>query len=221
MHSTIGVCVMYAYAAWHQMVPICMERWCTEANEATQTHCYNPVVPAYPVWAYYAHGPQRRCQEDPVSLPSGRLEKTTRLSPETAPPYAPQSSRFGSEPPSVEDDVDVWCYTILEVHAGNVDDMEKCCVGNIRVFNFVLIHLHCYCISAAGDSTWVISAEDRAKHNAQFEQLKPVDGFVTGIFTLLFGISSPAAHRIKLHASLCTPVTRYISQTNRWLFIQR
>jgi len=26
---------------------------------------------------------------------------------ETSPPYAPRSSRFGSEPPSVEDDVDV------------------------------------------------------------------------------------------------------------------
>ena len=54
----------------------------------------------------------------------GRLEKTTRSSPhhvaqhrptgsETTPPYAPQSSRFGSEPPSVEDDVDVWRYVIV------------------------------------------------------------------------------------------------------------
>ena len=104
-----------------------------EANEATQTHCYNPVVPAYPIWAYYVHGRQRRCQEEPVSLPSGRLEKKTRSSPhhvaqhrptgsETTPPYAPRSSRFGSEPPSVEDDVDVWCYAILELHARNDDD---------------------------------------------------------------------------------------------------
>jgi len=38
------------------MVPICTEWWCTEANEATQTHCYNPVAPAYHIWAYYAHG---------------------------------------------------------------------------------------------------------------------------------------------------------------------
>ena len=78
-------------------------------------------------------GRQRRCQEDPVSLPSGRLEKTTRSSPhhvaqhcptgsETTPPYAPRSSRFGSEPPSVEDDVDVWRYAILELHARNDDD---------------------------------------------------------------------------------------------------
>jgi len=94
MHSTSGV----EYAAWHQMVPIC-----TEA---------------------YAHGRQRRCQEDPVSLPSGRLEKTTRSSQhhvaqhrptgsETSPSYAPRSSRFGPEPPSVEDDVDVWRYAIV------------------------------------------------------------------------------------------------------------
>ena len=116
--------LLYIHAAWHQMVPICTEWWCTEANEATQTHCYNPVIPAYPIWAYYAHGRQCRCQEDPVSLPSGRLEKTTRLSPhhvaqhhptgsETTPPYAPQSSRFGSEPPSVEDDVNVWRYAVV------------------------------------------------------------------------------------------------------------
>ena len=56
------------------------------------------------------------------SFKVGRLEKTTRSSPhhvaqhrptgsETTPPYAPRSSRFGSEPPSVEDDVDVWRYT--------------------------------------------------------------------------------------------------------------
>ena len=84
-----------------------------------QTHCYNPVVPAYLVWAYYVHGRQHRCQEDPVSLPSGRLEKTTRSSPhhvaqhrptgsETTPSCTPGSSRFGLEPLSVEDDVDVW-----------------------------------------------------------------------------------------------------------------
>jgi len=91
----------------------------TNQLKATQTHCYNPVAPAYPIWAYYVYGRQRRCQADPVSLPSGRLEKTTRSSPhhvaqhcptgsETTSPYAPRSSRFGSEPPSMEDDVDVW-----------------------------------------------------------------------------------------------------------------
>ena len=53
----------------------------------------------------------------PVSPPSSRLEKTTKSSmhhvaqhrptgSETTPRYAPWSSRFGSELPSVEDDVD-------------------------------------------------------------------------------------------------------------------
>jgi len=41
---------------------------------------------------------------------------------ETAPPYAPRSSRFSSEPPSVEDDVNVRRYAILELHARNDDD---------------------------------------------------------------------------------------------------
>ena len=54
----------------------------------------------------------------------GGLEKTTRSSPhhvaqhrptgsETTPPYAPRSSRFGSEPLSVEDGVDVWRYAVV------------------------------------------------------------------------------------------------------------
>ena len=119
MHSTSGVYVCCLASNGTNL-------YGTEANEATQTHCYNPVAPAYPIWAYYVHGRQRRCQEDPVSLPSGRLKKTTRSSlhhvaqrrptgSETTPPYAPRSSRFGSEPPSVEDDVDIWHYAILRV----------------------------------------------------------------------------------------------------------
>ena len=43
---------------------------------------------------------------------------------ETRPPYAPRSSRFGSEPPSVEDDVDVWRYATLELNARNDDEEE-------------------------------------------------------------------------------------------------
>ena len=108
----------------HQMVPVCSERWCMEANQATQTHCNNPVAPMYPVWAYYVHGRQLRCQEDLVSRPSGGVEKTPRSSSyhmaqhrptgsEATPPYTPRSSRFGSEPPSVEDDVDVWRYALV------------------------------------------------------------------------------------------------------------
>jgi len=33
-----------------------------------------------------------------------------------------RSSRLGSDSPSVEDEVDVWCYAILELHARNDDD---------------------------------------------------------------------------------------------------
>jgi len=143
--------VVSAYAAWHQMVQICLEQWCTEANEATQTHCYNPVAPAYPVRAYYVHGRQRRCQEEPVSLPSGRLEKTTRSSPHhvaqncptgsETPPCAPRSSKFGSEQPSVEDDINVWRYTILDLHARNDDDDDipiKFYTGNRQRDNYRL-----------------------------------------------------------------------------------
>jgi len=49
---------------------------------------------------------------------------------ETTPPYASRSSRFGLEPPSVEDDVDVWCYAILELHARNDDDDDIKCELN-------------------------------------------------------------------------------------------
>ena len=34
-------------------------------------------------------------------------------------PYVRRSSRFGSEPPSVEDDVNVWRYAIPQLHARN------------------------------------------------------------------------------------------------------
>ena len=92
-----------------------------------------PVAPAYLIWAYYAHGRQRRCEEDPVGLRSGRLEKTTGSSPhhmaqhhptrsETSSSYAPRSCRFGSEPPSVEDDVDVWRYAIVSCMPETTND---------------------------------------------------------------------------------------------------
>jgi len=77
MHSTSGVCV--CCLASNGSLPICTEWWCTEANAATQTHCYNPVAPA--CLGILWNKRQRRCQEDHVSLPFGRLEKTTRSSP--------------------------------------------------------------------------------------------------------------------------------------------
>ena len=55
---------------------------------------------------------------------------------ETPPPYTPQNSRCGSEPPSVEDAVDVWCYAILELHAGNDDDDDSnsFCIVSVRTW---------------------------------------------------------------------------------------
>jgi len=114
------------------MVPICSERWCTEANEATQTHCYNPVVHLLCLGILCAWT-TTQMPENPVSPPFSGLEKTTRVSPhyvsqyrptgsETTPPYAPQNSRFGSELRSVEDAIDVRRYAILELHARDDDD---------------------------------------------------------------------------------------------------
>jgi len=44
---------------------------------------------------------------------------------ETTPPYAPRSSRYGSEPPSVEDDIDIWRYAIVSC----MPEMTKTMVG--------------------------------------------------------------------------------------------
>ena len=54
-------------------------------------------------------------QRKPHSLPrkSIILHRKQGLRVCTSPSYAPRSSRFGSEPPSVEDDVDVWRYAIV------------------------------------------------------------------------------------------------------------
>jgi len=56
---------------------------------------------------------------------------------ETTPPYAPRSSRFGSEPPSVEDDVDVWRYAMSELHARNDDDSKVWALLNSDVDQLV------------------------------------------------------------------------------------
>ena len=102
---------------------------------------------------------QRRCQADPVSLPSGRLEKTTRSSPhhvaqhrptgsETTPPYAARSSRFGSEPPSVEDDVDVWRYAIRSCMPETMTTTyiwcTKCCPSWMFFYRIVSVIMACH-----------------------------------------------------------------------------
>jgi len=68
-----------------------------------------------------------KCQDVPNGSPSRELEETTRLSPyhvaehhptrpESLQTYTERSGRSGWEPPSVEADVYVWCYTFLVVH---------------------------------------------------------------------------------------------------------
>jgi len=42
--------------------------------------------------------------------------------PESLKPHTERSSRSGSEPPSVEDDVYVWRYALLVVHARKEED---------------------------------------------------------------------------------------------------
>jgi len=92
---------------------------------------------------------------------------------ETAPPYALQNSRFGSETPSVEDDVDVWRYAILELHARNDDD-EFSLVFLITLRcreNSCLIHVLGGCqVSANSDSSLQITAQflgcDKTELNA-------------------------------------------------------
>ena len=59
--------------------------------------------------------PLWRTGEDTQVVPASRGSplSTVPTGSETTPPYAPRSSGFGSEPPSVEGDVDVWRYAIV------------------------------------------------------------------------------------------------------------
>jgi len=71
---------------------------------------------------------------------------------ETTPPYAPRSSRFGSELPSVEDDVNIWRYAILQLHAKNNDNdytittsvMTAASTATLHVKYTVLYHIISY-----------------------------------------------------------------------------
>ena len=57
---------------------------------------------------------------------------------ETPAPYTPRSSRFGSEPLFVEDDVDVWRYAIVvELHARNDDDDDCVVVATYSILVYV------------------------------------------------------------------------------------
>ena len=122
-----GLCILHHARLWRQLLQHQNAQW-LHNDYSVIYFSYTPqnllLLCAWTATTtHYAHGRQRRCQEDPVGLPFGRLEKTTGSSlhhmaqhhptgSETLPSYAPRSSRFGSEPPSVEDDVDVWRYAI-------------------------------------------------------------------------------------------------------------
>lgn len=55
-------------------------------------------------------------------------------------------------------------------------EMLRCCMTTSSItYSFSLL----ICETVISDA-WRISGEDRAKHDAQFFQLKPVNGFVTG-----------------------------------------
>ena len=59
---------------------------------------------------------------------------------ETSPSYAPRSSRFGSEPPSVKDDVDVWRYAIVSCMPETTTTCalwDRLCPKKIFNLNFV------------------------------------------------------------------------------------
>jgi len=94
--------VVSAYAAWHQVVKWHQYVRNDDVQRLTKQSKLTAVI--------------QLCQ---LTL-FGHAQHCTTES-ETTPPYAPRRSRFGSEPPSVEDDVDIWRYAILELHARNDD----------------------------------------------------------------------------------------------------
>jgi len=88
-----------------------------------------------------------RCQDDPNGSFSREIEETTRASPhhtavseylparsESLQPHTQWSSLPGSEPPSVEADVYVWCYTLLVVHARTEEEDKNIMITATRRF---------------------------------------------------------------------------------------
>jgi len=105
----------------------------------------------YPVWAYYALGRQCRCQEDSVSLPSGRLEKTTRSSPHHVAQHRPTGpeKQHHLTLPEAADLVRIalcggWCRRMVLCNL-----RVACQKWRRHTYNNVVNYLSfCYCLSA-------------------------------------------------------------------------
>jgi len=75
---------------------------------------------------------------------------------ETTPPYTPRSSRFGSELPSAEDDVDIWRYVIVTaIVKANFLVIVK------AEYNACILPIFLY-----GSDCWAISKTDTHKIDA-------------------------------------------------------
>ena len=134
-----------AYAAWHQMVAYQFVRNDDVRRQTQQPKLTAIIQSRRLVWAYYGINDNADAKRIMLASPSadwrrqpGRPRITWLSSQhcptgsETTPPYASRSSRFGSEPPSVENDIDVWRYAILELHARN-DDESSTTTANLEI----------------------------------------------------------------------------------------
>ena len=146
-----------------------------------------PVIEYRYIWAYYAHGRQRRCQEDPVSPPplqqSGEDNQVVPASCGSAPSnriwnnttlHSPKQQI--SELPSLEDDIDVWRYAILSC---TPETMTIGIVGfnvpldTLQVISETILQVICpnqHCHSTEG--RWLVNQVKGQSHQAQLSKGK-------------------------------------------------
>jgi len=110
------------------MVSTCVEWWCEMKNRATTSFGYCSSMAFLHVWPQCTNVIQIRCQADLNSFPLGELEETTGTPPyyvnEDYPagpgisePLPEWSNWCGLELSTLENDVYVWRYTPMVVHA--------------------------------------------------------------------------------------------------------
>ena len=103
-----------AQTVGNQMVPPCAEWWCETENRATTSFGYGSSTASLPVRPQCVNVRRSRRQADLNIFPHGELEETTGT-----PPYNEQSNWCGSESSTLENDVYVWHYALIVVHARN------------------------------------------------------------------------------------------------------